>query len=55
MKKIKIPCEIWSRAVGYFRPTSEWNPGKKSEFKDRKMISIKKVHDKIKGNNDEKK
>ena len=28
-------CEVWSRIVGYFRPVSEWNTGKKSEYADR--------------------
>ncbi len=28
-------CEVWSRVVGYFRPVSQWNKGKKSEFADR--------------------
>ena len=31
----KIPCEIYSRVVGYFRPVSNWNPGKQQEFADR--------------------
>ena len=32
----KIPCEVYSRVVGYFRPVSNWNDGKKQEFFDRK-------------------
>lgn len=28
-------CEVWSRVVGYMRPISGWNGGKKSEYKDR--------------------
>ncbi|MEK7520063.1 MAG: ribonucleoside triphosphate reductase [Patescibacteria group bacterium] len=28
-------CEVWSRIVGYFRPVSQWNKGKKSEFAER--------------------
>lgn len=35
-------CEVWSRSVGYYRPTANWNHGKKEEFKDRKTYSIKK-------------
>ena len=30
-----VPCEIYSRVVGYFRPVSQWNPGKRAEFWDR--------------------
>lgn len=31
--------EVWDRVMGYFRPTSFWNPGKLSEFADRKRYS----------------
>lgn len=26
------PCEIWTRVMGYHRPVSEFNKGKKSEY-----------------------
>jgi anaerobic ribonucleoside-triphosphate reductase len=29
-------CEIYSRVVGYLRPTSQWNDGKQAEFVERK-------------------
>lgn len=32
--------ECYSRVVGYFRPVSNWNEGKKSEFKDRKSYTL---------------
>ena len=35
MIKTKIECEVWTRAVGFFRPVSSFNKGKKEEFKDR--------------------
>ena len=37
MKKVnrKVPCEIYSRIVGYFRPVSQWNKGKQEEFRER--------------------
>lgn len=38
----KIKCEIYSRAVGYYRPVSQWNKGKQEEFKERKSMIIKK-------------
>ncbi|GBE19864.1 anaerobic ribonucleoside triphosphate reductase [archaeon BMS3Abin17] len=38
MKRTK--CEVWSRIVGYLRPTSRWNAGKLSEFGDRKLFNI---------------
>jgi len=33
---IKQPCEVYSRIVGYLRPTNQWNLGKKEEFKWRR-------------------
>lgn len=30
-----IPCEVYSRIVGYLRPVQNWNKGKKQEFEDR--------------------
>lgn len=32
--------EVYSRIVGYFRPVSNWNEGKKQEFVDRKTYKI---------------
>jgi len=29
-------CEVWSRIMGYHRPVSQWNHGKKSEYVERK-------------------
>ncbi|RLF16206.1 MAG: hypothetical protein DRN06_05340, partial [Thermoprotei archaeon] len=28
--------QVWSRIVGYYRPVSSWNIGKKAEFRMRK-------------------
>lgn len=38
-------CEIYSRVVGFYRPVSQWNKGKKSEFGDRKTFSLNKIED----------
>lgn len=38
------PCEIWTRVMGYFRPLSEFNLGKKSEFYSRKYFKENKTH-----------
>lgn len=35
-----IETEVYSRVVGYFRPVSGWNLGKKQEFKDRKPVKM---------------
>ncbi len=32
----RTPCEIWTRVMGYHRPISSWNKGKRSEHKERK-------------------
>lgn len=37
---LKIPCEVYSRVVGYMRPVDNWNKGKQQEFKERKMFKI---------------
>jgi len=40
LKEKVIPCEVYSRVVGYFRPVQWWNQGKKQEFKDRITFKI---------------
>lgn len=32
-------CEIWTRVMGYHRPVSEFNKGKKSEYYSRKCFT----------------
>lgn len=39
--EVKIPCEVYSRIVGYLRPVQNWNAGKQEEFKDRKTFLVK--------------
>jgi anaerobic ribonucleoside-triphosphate reductase len=34
-----IPCEVYSRVVGYLRPVQQWNEGKKQEFQERTTYS----------------
>jgi anaerobic ribonucleoside-triphosphate reductase len=29
-------CEVWTRVMGYFRPVSQFNTGKQSEYAERK-------------------
>ena len=41
MKKCNEKCEVYSRVCGYFRPVSNWNHGKREEFKDRKTYAVK--------------
>ena len=33
-------CEVYSRCCGYYRPVSNWNIGKKEEFKERKKFNV---------------
>jgi ribonucleoside-triphosphate reductase len=35
--------EIYSRVVGYMRPVSQWNKGKKQEFEDRTVFKMDNV------------
>lgn len=37
------PCEVWTRVMGYFRPVSEFNIGKKSEYAERVCFSEEKL------------
>jgi len=34
-------CEVYSRTCGYLRPVSQWNRGKKSEWRDRVPFQVK--------------
>ncbi|MFA7230140.1 MAG: anaerobic ribonucleoside-triphosphate reductase [Victivallaceae bacterium] len=40
MAKCGEKTEVYSRVCGYFRPVSNWNKGKKEEFKDRKTYAV---------------
>lgn len=40
-------CEVWTRVMGYFRPVSQFNIGKKGEYKERLLYNVEK---KIKSN-----
>ena len=31
-------CEVWTRVMGYHRPVSAWNPGKRSEQAERRYF-----------------
>jgi hypothetical protein len=35
----RVPCEVYSRVVGYIRPVSQWNEGKQEEFAERHVFS----------------
>jgi ribonucleoside-triphosphate reductase len=35
--------EVYSRVVGYIRPVTQWNEGKKEEFKDRQVFALQPI------------
>lgn len=39
LEKKRVPCEVYSRVVGYIRPVSQWNEGKQEEFAERHLFS----------------
>lgn len=40
-KTMKVPCDVYSRIVGYYAPTRRWNKGKRQEFEDRQAYDEK--------------
>lgn len=38
----RVPCEVYTRVMGYLRPVSQYNIGKKSEFYSRKYFDEQK-------------
>jgi anaerobic ribonucleoside-triphosphate reductase len=42
-KERKVPVEVYSRVVGYFRPINQWNKGKQEEFNERKVYRLEKT------------
>jgi anaerobic ribonucleoside-triphosphate reductase len=38
--EIKVPCEVYSRIVGYLRPIQNWHEGKQQEFRERKTFRV---------------
>lgn len=39
----RVKCEIWTRVMGYHRPTSSFNRGKKAEYEERKCFEESKA------------
>lgn len=37
------PCEVWTRVMGYHRPVSSFNRGKKGEHNERQFFSEKRA------------
>lgn len=41
--KRKVPCEVYTRVVGFLRPVQSFNDGKKQEFEDRVTFNFSKA------------
>lgn len=41
LKNAGVRCDVYSKVVGYCRKLDKFNEGKKQEFKDRNLISLK--------------
>jgi hypothetical protein len=39
----RTKCEIWTRVMGYHRPVTEFNTGKKSEYAERNPFTESKA------------
>lgn len=44
--------EVYSRIVGYLRPTRTWNAGKRQEYADRKEFHLRGDHRELMDVND---
>jgi anaerobic ribonucleoside-triphosphate reductase len=51
--KRKVPCEVYSRIVGYLRPVQNWNKGKKQEFADRRPYKLQSDSERESANADQ--
>lgn len=38
-------CEVWTRVMGYHRPVSSFNTGKKGEFRERRCFEERRTDD----------
>ena len=36
----RTEVEVWSRVMGYYRPVSDWNAGKKQEYLERRLFNM---------------
>ncbi|MCP3966388.1 MAG: hypothetical protein GY750_09560 [Lentisphaerae bacterium] len=40
LRRCRQKTEVFSRVCGYYRPVSEWNRGKREEFKERRFFGL---------------
>lgn len=48
MAKNRQKCEVFSRAMGYYRPVENFNIGKRAEYEDRKTFGESTIFSSIK-------
>ena len=41
--ELRMPCEVYSRIVGYLRPVDAWNAGKRQEYRERVPFAREKA------------
>lgn len=46
----RTECEVWTRVMGYFRPVSQFNIGKKSEYNERVCLNSQKLVNQVSSN-----
>ncbi len=42
-----VPCEVYSRVTGFYRPVSQFNAGKREEFRERRLFSVGTIAKKL--------
>ena len=45
----RTKCEVWTRVMGYHRPISSFNIGKKGEVSERTYFSLEKAKKSLQG------
>ena len=40
----RTPCEVWTRVMGYHRPVSAFNNGKRAEHAERRLFRESMMH-----------
>ncbi|RLC20224.1 MAG: hypothetical protein DRI57_05320 [Deltaproteobacteria bacterium] len=41
--ELRIPCIVYARVVGYYRPTFTWNDGRVAEWEERQLIDVNDI------------
>lgn len=48
----RVPCEVYSRIVGYLRPLQNWNKAKVVEYHERKVYAQPVFEEDLSGSGD---